>query len=477
MSQRILVLGASGYIGQHLVKRLSEQGFTVLAAARHIDRLKKQHLPGVECYSLDLNQPEALPDLLAQADTVYYLVHGMGEGGDFIRQERQVALNVRDALRETPVNEVIFLSSLQVAEQEQSDHLRARQITGDLLRESGVPVAEVRAGIIVGAGSAAFEVMRDMVYNLPVLTPPRWVRSRTTPIALENLLYYLLRLLDHPSREHRVFEAAGPETLSYQQQFIRFMAVSGKRRPLIPVPFPTRWISVWFLNVITSVPPTTAKALIQGLKHDLIADDRALRALIPQPLIAFDEAVRRTLKEEEQLVNSSDWGYDAQAFARWRPEYGYYPKQAGCTVNTSASSGALWEVINQIGGKEGYFFGNVLWKTRGAMDLLVGHRLAKGRPERAYLQTGDAVDSWKVIIVEPEKQLTLLFGMKAPGLGRLSFTLRDKGDHRELDVRAWWHPHGMPGLFYWLLMIPAHLFIFRGMARRIAHLAEQITIK
>nr|WP_223226954.1 DUF2867 domain-containing protein [Klebsiella grimontii] len=472
-----MVLGASGYIGQHLVKRLSEQGFTVLAAARHIDRLKKQHLPGVECYSLDLNQPEALPDLLAQADTVYYLVHGMGEGGDFIRHERQVALNVRDALRETTVNEVIFLSSLQVAEQEQSDHLRARQITGDLLRESGVPVAEVRAGIIVGAGSAAFEVMRDMVYNLPVLTPPRWVRSRTTPIALENLLYYLLRLLDHPSREHRVFEAAGPETLSYQQQFIRFMAVSGKRRPLIPVPFPTRWISVWFLNVITSVPPTTAKALIQGLKHDLIADDRALRALIPQPLIAFDEAVRRTLKEEEQLVNSSDWGYDAQAFARWRPEYGYYPKQAGCTVNTSASSGALWEVINQIGGKEGYFFGNVLWKTRGAMDLLVGHRLAKGRPERAYLQTGDAVDSWKVIIVEPEKQLTLLFGMKAPGLGRLSFTLRDKGDHRELDVRAWWHPHGMPGLFYWLLMIPAHLFIFRGMARRIAHLAEQITIK
>ena len=477
MSQRILVLGASGYIGQHLVKRLSEQGFTVLAAARQIDRLKKQQLPGVECYSLDLNQPDALPALLAQADTVYYLVHGMGEGGDFIRHERRVALNVRDALRKSPVNEVIFLSSLQVAKQEQSDHLRARQITGDLLRESGVPVAEVRAGIIVGAGSAAFEVMRDMVYNLPVLTPPRWVRSRTTPIALENLLYYLLQLLNHPAREHRVFEAAGPEILSYQQQFIRFMAVSGKRRPLIPIPFPTRWISVWFLNVITSVPPTTAKALIQGLKHDLIADDRALRALIPQSLIAFDEAVRLTLKEEEQLVNSSDWGYDAQAFARWRPEYGYYPKQAGCTVNTSASLAALWQVINQIGGKEGYFFGNVLWKTRGAMDLLVGHRLAKGRPEKAYLQTGDAVDSWKVIIVEPEKQLTLLFGMKAPGLGRLSFTLRDKGDHRELDVRAWWHPHGMPGLFYWLLMIPAHLFIFRGRARRIAHLAEQITIK
>ena len=477
MSQTILVFGASGYIGQHLVTELSLRGYTVRAVARRIERLQKLQLAGVTCYSVDLEKNGDIARLLNGVDTVYYLVHGMGESQDFIRHERRVAENVRDALRITPVKQVIFLSSLQAPEHQQSPHLRARQLTGNILRDAGVPVSELRAGIIVGAGSAAFEVMRDMVYNLPVLTPPRWVRSRTTPIALENLLYYLLQLLNHPAREHRVFEAAGPEILSYQQQFIRFMAVSGKRRPLIPIPFPTRWISVWFLNVITSVPPTTAKALIQGLKHDLIADDRALRALIPQSLIAFDEAVRLTLKEEEQLVNSSDWGYDAQAFARWRPEYGYYPKQAGCTVNTSASLAALWQVVNQIGGKEGYFFGNVLWKTRGAMDLLVGHRLAKGRPEKAYLQTGDAVDSWKVIIVEPEKQLTLLFGMKAPGLGRLSFTLRDKGDHRELDVRAWWHPHGMPGLFYWLLMIPAHLFIFRGMARRIAHLAEQITIK
>ncbi|EAC1212228.1 TPA: SDR family oxidoreductase, partial [Escherichia coli] len=221
--------------------------------------------------------------------------------------------------------------------------------------------------------------------------------------------------------------------------------------------------------------PTTARALIQGLKHDLLADDTALRALIPQRLIAFDDAVRSTLKEEEKLVNSSDWGYDAQAFARWRPEYGYFAKQAGFTVKTSASLAALWQVVNQIGGKERYFFGNILWQTRALMDRAIGHKLAKGRPEREYLQTGDAVDSWKVIVVEPKKQLTLLFGMKAPGLGRLCFTLEDKGDYRTIDVRAFWHPHGMPGLFYWLLMIPAHLFIFRGMAKQIARLAEQST--
>ncbi|GHK52892.1 hypothetical protein KPZU09_26280 [Klebsiella pneumoniae] len=285
MSQSVLVLGASGYIGQHLVRALSARGYPVLAAARHIDRLQKLALPGVTCRSVDLNQPQDLPALLTGIDTLYYLVHGMGEGGDFIAHERRVATYVRDALRQSSVRQVIFLSSLQAPAQEQSDHLRARQITGDLLRESGVPVTELRAGIIVGAGSAAFEVMRDMVYNLPVLTPPRWVRSRTTPVALENLLVDLVELLNHPSDMHRVFEAAGPEVLSYQQQFIRFMAVSGKHRPLIPIPLPTRWISVWFLNVITSVPPTIAKALIQGLKHDLIADDRALRALIPQTLI------------------------------------------------------------------------------------------------------------------------------------------------------------------------------------------------
>lgn len=477
MPRTILVFGASGYIGQHLVSELSQRGYTVRAVARRIERLQKLQLPGVTCYSVDLEKTTDVARLLNGVDTVYYLVHGMGESKDFIKHERRVAENVRDALLITPVKQLIFLSSLQAPEHEQSPHLRARQLTADILRSAEVPVSELRAGIIVGAGSAAFEVMRDMVYNLPVLTPPRWVRSRTTPIALENLLFYLVELLNHPSPEHRVFEAAGPEELTYQQQFEHFMAVSGRHRPLIPIPLPTSWISVWFLNVITSVPPTIAKALIQGLKHDLLADDRALRELIPQQLIPFDEAVRRTLEEEKKLANSSDWGYDAQAFARWRPEYGFFAKQAGFTVQTSASLSALWQVVNRLGGKEGYFFGNVLWKTRAAMDLLVGHRLAKGRPERAMLQVGDTVDSWKVIIVEPEKALTLLFGMKAPGLGRLSFTMVDKVTHRELDVRAWWHPHGMPGLLYWLLMIPAHLFIFRGMARRITRLAEEATGK
>lgn len=476
--QRILVLGASGYIGQHLVPELAAAGHQVVAAARRVEWLNKQQWPGVICRHVDLQWPHHLPALLAGVETLYYLVHSMGDGADFVAHERQAALNLRDALAEQPVKQIIFLSSLQAPDGDQSsDHLRARRLTADILRDSGVPVTELRAGIIIGAGSAAFEVMRDMVYNLPVLTPPRWVRSRTTPIALQNLLHYLVALLEHPSSENRLFEAAGPEVLSYQQQFERFMAISGRRRPLIPIPLPTGWISVWFLNVITSVPPTIAKALIQGLRHDLLADDRELQALIPQPLISFDDAVRATLADEHKLANSQDWGYDPQAHARWRPEYGFFPKQAGFKVETSASLTDLWQVVNRLGGKEGYFFGNALWKTRAFMDLLVGHRLARGRPARAMLEVGDTVDSWKVIIVEPLKELALLFGMKAPGLGRLTFTLRDEGEKRTLDVRAWWHPHGTAGLFYWLVMIPAHLFIFKGMARKIAALAEQSSRK
>lgn len=476
--QKIVVLGASGYIGQHLVPLLAAAGHHVIAAARRVDWLKKQPWQGVECRHVDLHWPHRLGALLEGVDTLYYLVHSMGDGDNFLEFERQAARNMRDALAAHPVKQVIFLSSLQVKhEPTDSGHLKARQITADILRDSGVPVTELRAGIIVGAGSAAFEVMRDMVYNLPVLTPPRWVRSRTSPIALDNLQHYLVTLLEHPATEHRLFEAAGPEVLSYQQQFERFMAISGRRRPLIPVPLPTRWISVWFLTIITSVPPGIAKALIQGLKHDLLADDRSLRALIPQQLISFDDAVRLTLANEHRLANSQDWGYDAQAFARWRPDYGFFAKQAGCALTTQASLSSLWQVINQLGGKEGYFFGNALWKTRALMDCLVGHKLAKGRPDKPLLDVGDTIDSWKVIIAEPEKELTLLFGMKAPGLGRLSFTLQDEGHQRRLDVRAWWHPHGCAGLLYWLVMIPAHLFIFKGMARRIVHLAEQKAIK
>lgn len=471
--QRVLVLGASGYIGQNLIPHLIEQGHQITAAARRIEWLQEQNWPQVNCLYVDLYRPETLSAALWEIDTLYYLVHAMGDGDDFIEKERQAAENLRDALRNAGVKQVIFLGALQPND-DSSPHLTARRLTGEILRQSGVPVTELRAGIIVGPGSAAFEVMRDMVYNLPVLTPPRWVRSKSSPVALENLLVYLADLLAHPAEEHRIFDVAGPEYLSYQDMFKRFIAISGKRRWLIPIPLPTRLISVWFISLITSVPTPIARALIQGLKHDLPADGKPLQALIPQRLHTFDQAVTATLQRELEVVDSADWGYDPAARARWRPGYGYYPKQAGCSLDTAASSQALWQTVQQLGGEEGYFYANILWRIRARMDDMIGNGVVYGRPARATLALGDEIDGWKVITLKPLRQLALLFGMKAPGLGRLSFTITDRGDRRTLDVRAWWHPAGFSGLLYWFAMMPAHLFIFRGMAKRIATLAENL---
>ena len=470
--QRILVLGASGYIGQNLIPHLIEQGHDITAAARRIEWLQEQNWPQVNCQYVDVYQPETLAAALWDIDAVYYLIHGMGDGDDFIEKERQAAEHLRDALRSSSVKQVIFLGALQ-PDGDSSPHLVARKLTGEILRQSGIPITELRASIIVGPGSAAFEIMRDMVYNLPILTPPRWVRSKSSPVALENLLVYLADLLEHPAEENRIFDVAGPEYISYQTLFERFITISGKKRWLIPIPLPTRFISVWFISMITSVPTSIARALIQGLNHDLPADGKPLQALIPQTLQTFDQAVTATLKREEEVVDSADWGYDPEARARWRPGYGFYPKQAGYSLKTSASSQALWHTVQQLGGKEGYFYANILWQIRARMDDMIGNRVVYGRPERDTLAVGDLVDGWKVITIKPQRLLALLFGMKAPGLGRLAFTIKDHGDHRTLDVRAWWHPAGFSGLLYWFAMMPAHLFIFRGMARRIARLAEE----
>ena len=472
--QRVLVLGASGHIGQNLIPALIAQGHQVTAGARRVDWMMSQGWQNTRCVFVDLHDPKTLRDVIRNTDIVYYLVHSMGDAHNLIEQERQAALNVVDALEESDVKQIIFLSALQHKDQPYSPHLVARKLTGEVLRTSSIPVTEIRTSMIVGPGSAAFEIMRDMVYNLPILTPPRWVRSKSSPIALKNLIYYLTEIIHHPTHQHRIFDAGGPEYISYQTLFERFINIPGKKRLLIPFPTPASIISAGFISLITSVPTSIAKELIQGLKYDLPAKDASLRKLIPQKLISFDDAVRETLADEEAALDDQDWGYSPEVRNRWKPGYGYYPKNAGCTVSTPASAAALWHVVQQIGGEQGYFYGNALWKTRALLDDLVGNKVTYGRPQRETLALGDMIDGWRVIKLEPEKQLTLLFGMKAPGLGRLSFTIHDSGNLRSLDVRAWWHPAGFSGLLYWFAMMPAHLFIFKGMAQTISTCAYRL---
>lgn len=469
--RKVLVLGSTGYIGSHLVPALLSEGHSVLASSRSmaaLDQRPWRHHPNLEVVQLDLAQDSNILPLLKGIDVVYYLVHGMASGNDFYHYELAMAHKISRALAQSTVSRIVYLGAT-LPDSELSPHLAARKATGDILRDSGKQVIELRAGIIIGSGSAAFEVMRDIVCNLPVITTPVWVRSQSYPIALATMVSYLSKLIDAPFSGSRILNAKGPQAISYEEQMRRFARVINKRILLLKIPFLTPRISAMWLGVVTSVPKPIAAALIDGLRHDLTQTTDDIAAHMTVPLMTFEQAVEQALSEESDVVKNDIWGFDADAVARWHKDYGYYPKQAGYTVETDASAASLWRSIQNVGGEDGYFFGDALWTLRAYMDAAIGgEALKKRRPEAETLAVGDYIDSWKVIKCEPFQHLSLLFGMKAPGLGRLEFTVTDLGEKRQLDIRAWWHPAGFRGLLYWFAMMPAHLFIFRGMAFALA---------
>lgn len=470
MVNNVLVVGASGYVGSQLVPLLAKKGYRVTATGRDEKLLRKRawsKLTNINIVQLNLSDNTDLTSILIDIDVVYFLVHGMSHGHDFINFELNIAKNFSEHLKKSHVKQLIYLGSLQPSHGE-SQHFTARKKTGDILRGSQVVVTELRAGIIVGPGSAAFEVMRDFVYHLPLLLTPKWMTSHNSPIALDNLLYYLLELLKITPDKHKIMDVAGPELISYQQQMYIIAKLAGKKIRIIPLAILTPKLASHWFKIITSVPTNIAKALVGGLQYDLSADGEQLRSLIPQTLLTFEQSVSKTLQKEIEVVDNETWGFDNDALSRWRPGYGYYPKQAGYSLKTDVSAEKLWQQIQLIGTKEGYFFANYLWRIREWMDYVVGGgALQRYRHHPTKLALGDRIDSWKVIGLKKNQFLSLLLGMKAPGLGRLEFNIEDKGSYRVIDIRAWWHPAGFSGLLYWYAMMPAHLFIFEGMTKAI----------
>ncbi len=337
-----------------------------------------------------------------------------------------------------------------------------------------MPVTELRAGIIVGPGSAAYEVIRDLVNNLPLMITPKWVQSRSSPIALDNMLEYLERIAHEGSAAGKVYDAGGPEYLSYETLMRQFGAAVGKRPIILRAPVLTPSLSSYWLGLVTTVPTNVARALIQRLEHDIPADDTALRRLIPQRLLTFTEAVGAALESELKNAASKRWVEGGLAFRELKQDYALYAKRASGEALANVPAAAVWDQVVRLGGDTGYFYMNWIWTVRGIMDWMIGGPgLRRGRPHPTQVALGDTIDYWTVVGLEPERRLTLHFGMKAPGSGVFEIELEPHPNGAtHLSATTYWHPAGIWGLLYWYALVPFHIFIFRGMTAAIARRAE-----
>lgn len=457
-------MGASGYIGSHLVPRLLQRGHHVRAAARNSDALTARGWPDVECVAADVLRADTLEAALDGVELAYYLVHSMGSGGDFPRLDREAARNFRRAAERAGVKRIIYLGGLQPAGA-RSAHLDSRAETGEILRDGAIPVTELRAGIIVGAGSAAFEVIRDLVLHLPVMTTPRWVRSRTQPIALRDLLEYLVRAAEVPETAGQTYDVGGPDTLSYAEMMRVFGRVTGRRVRILPLPVLTPYLSSLWLDLVTAVPANIARPLIEGLRHDLLANDERIRRAIPLQLQSYDEAIREALEAERRQAVPARWTEGALAYRGSRPEVAFYSKQMSSTADVEAPVAAAWTAIASVGGDAGWPPYDWLWRLRAILDRLVGGPgMRRGRRHPSEIRPGDTIDWWRVVAVEPGRRLTLMAEMRVPGSAVLELETEPAQEGTStITATAYFHPAGVWGLLYWFALLPIHRRIFRGL--------------
>jgi hypothetical protein len=338
-----------------------------------------------------------------------------------------------------------------------------------------VPVIELRAGIIVGPGSAAFEVMRDLVLNLPVMITPRWVQAKSPPIALDNLLEYLVRLPSVPEAQGRIFDAGGPEVITYAEMMKRLAVAAGRRRPwIIPVPVLTPTLSSYWLRLVTAVPTPIARALIGGLKHDFHADDASCGASCRSACSTSTSRSRRFSRPSGATRCRRAGPRAPSRCAATASSTPITPSARAAAADTDAPPEAAWKVVEAIGGGNRYYCSGWMWWLREVLDWTIGGPgRNRGRRDPETLRVGDRVDSWHVIGLEPGRRLTLMMGMKAPGAGVLEFEVepRPSGGAR-VAATAYWHPAGVWGLAYWYTLVPAHLFIFKCMTSSICRRAE-----
>lgn len=469
----ILVTGATGYIGGRLAPRLLAQGYTVRALARDPRRLWNLAAAGVACVAGDVLQPESLAPALAGVDVAYYLIHSMEAGPDFAARDREAAANFAAACAAAGVRRIIYLGGLGRSGPSLSKHLASRQEVGDVLRAGAVRVTELRAAIIVGAGSASFEIIRDLARKLPVMICPRWVRSRCEPIALDQVLAYLIGALREPRTIGEVLEIGGGEVLTYEAMMRQCALALGKHVRILVVPVLTPGLSAYWLNLVTSVPMHIAGPLVEGLRNDVVTTDQRIRTWIPVAPLTFREALASALAEEGAGPLATRWTGAAASggtAASWSGTVVGDEQRRATTVPGAALFGA----VERIGGATGWYYGDWLWRLRGLVDqLLGGVGMRRGRRDPVAIALGDPIDFWRVEDFVPGRLLRLRAEMKVPGAATLEFAVEDQpGGGATLAQRARFQPRGAWGRLYWNVLRPLHLLVFRGMANGIVRAAE-----
>lgn len=470
---RVLLTGATGYVGGRLLASLERRGVSLRCFVRRAGALRGKVAPSTEIVEGDALDPASVARALEGIDVAYYLIHSMGAGEDFARRDREAARIFGQAAKSAGVRRIVYLGGLGETSAGLSDHLKSRQETGAVLRESGVPVVEFRASIVLGSGSLSFEMLRALVERLPVMVCPRWVAVETQPIAVADVVAYLVAALDLPPGAERVFEIGGPDRVSYGDLMRLYARQRGLKRFLIPVPFLTPRLSSLWLGLVTPLYARVGRKLIDSLRNRTVVADPSALAAFPIRPRGVSEAIAAALALEEEAYARTRWSDAVSSSGLREKPYGgefagtHFVDTRAATVD--ASPEAAFAAVLRIGGGNGWYYGEWLWRLRGFLDLLAGGvGTRRGRPRPDDLAEGDALDFWRVERLEPGRLLRLRAEMKVPGRAWLQFEVAPSGTKSEIRQTAIFDAAGLAGLLYWYALYPIHRFVFRGMLRGIA---------
>jgi uncharacterized protein YbjT (DUF2867 family) len=483
MKKRILVTGASGYVGGRLLRRLEDRGLLVRCLARRPEFLAGRVASETEVVEGDVLREETLPPAFEGVDTAYYMVHSMGSASQegFEAQDRIGAANFARAARAAGVRRIVYLGGLGDDDADLSPHLRSRHEVGRALRASGVPVVEFRASIVIGSGSLSFEMLCALVERLPVMVTPRWVRVNAQPIAIGDLLAYLEAALDLETEESRIYEIGGAERVSYGDLMREYARLRQLRRIMVPVPVLTPRLSSLWLGFVTPLYARVGRVLVESICHETVVHDDSARHDFAVEPMGVQEALASALANEDREFAETRWS-DAMSAGGTDP--GLFASYGGvrrgrrlvdsrqCELAVSAAE--AFAPIRRIGGGTGWYAHDWLWRVRGFIDLLVGGvGLRRGRRDPEQLRVGDTVDWWRVETYEPDRVLRMRAEMKLPGRAWLEFEVEPNDRGCTVRQTAVFDPRGLLGLLYWYGIYPIHASVFGGMLAGIARAARR----